>query len=57
MEEISKRVNNKWMHPSTTGLENLLNILLVRYSNKERHNKLKQKYLAHEHPLIHIKIK
>jgi len=56
MGEIAKRVKNKWTHWSTTGLENLLNILLVRYCNKERYNKLKQKYLNQEHTLIHIKV-
>jgi transposase-like protein len=56
MGEIAKRVKNKWMHWSTTGLENLLNILLVRYCNRERYNKLKQKYLSQEHTFIHIKV-
>jgi len=56
MGEIAKRVKNKWMHWSATGLENLLNILLTRYCNKENYNKLKQKYLNQEHTFIHIKI-
>jgi transposase-like protein len=56
MGEIAKRVKNKWMHWSTQGLENLLNILLVRYCNKERYNRLKQKYLNQERTLIHINI-
>jgi transposase-like protein len=56
MGEIAKRVKNKWMHWSATGLENLLNILLARYCNKENYNKLKQKYLNQEHTFIHIKI-
>lgn len=45
MGEIAKRVKHKWMHWSTTGLENLLNILLVRYCNQTHYNKLKEKYL------------
>ena len=56
MGEIAKRVKNKWMHWSTQGLENLLNILLVRYCNRECFHRLKQKYLSHEHTFIHIKI-
>ena len=56
MGEIAKRIKNKWMHWSATGLENLLNILLVRYCNKERYNKLKQKYLNHKHTFIHVKV-
>ena len=36
--------------------KNLLNILLVRYCNKARYNKLKQKYLSREHAFIHIKV-
>lgn len=56
MGEIAKRIKNKWMHWSTTGLENLLNILLVRYCNRERFNRLKQKYLKQEHTFIHIKV-
>jgi transposase-like protein len=56
MGEIAKRVKNKWMHWSTTGLENLLNILLTRYCNKEHYNKLKQKYLNQTHPTIQITV-
>ena len=53
MGEIAKRIKNKWMHWSANGLENLLNLLLVRYCNKERYNKIKQKYLNHKHTFIH----
>lgn len=56
MGEIAKRIKNKWMHWSTQGLENLLNILLARYCNKENYNELKGKYLNQEHTFIHIKI-
>jgi len=52
MGEIAKRVKNKWMHWGTTGLENLLNILLVRYCNKERYNKLKETYLSQENKTL-----
>lgn len=52
MGEVAKRVKNKWMHWSTTGLENLLNILLARYCNKERYNKLKETYLSQENKTL-----
>lgn len=45
MGEIAKRVKNKWMHWSATGLENLLNILLVRYCNKKLYKKIWNKYV------------
>ena len=35
MGEISKRCKHKWMHWSTKGLENMLWIVLVRYTNPE----------------------
>src|SRR5487761_864130 len=35
MGEISKRCKHKWMHWSTKGLENMLWILLVRYTDPE----------------------
>ena len=57
MGEIAKRVKNKWMHWSTTGLENLLNILLVRYCNQKLYGKLKERYLNQERTFIHIEIK
>jgi transposase-like protein len=56
MGEIAKRVKNRWMHWSTTGLENLLAILLVRYCNKERYHQLKQRYLNQEPTCIHITV-
>jgi transposase-like protein len=48
MGEIAKRVKNRWMHWSTTGLENLLNILLTRYCNRKLYDRLKESYLSHE---------
>ena len=35
MGEISKRCKHKWMHWSTQGLENILQIILVRYTNPQ----------------------
>ncbi len=57
MGEIAKRVKNKWMHWSTQGLENLLNILLVRYCNKQLFGEIKEKYLSQGNkPLIQVTI-
>nr|MDO8080148.1 ISH6 family transposase [Candidatus Freyarchaeota archaeon]MDO8082460.1 ISH6 family transposase [Candidatus Freyarchaeota archaeon] len=57
MGEIAKRVKNKWMHWSTQGLENLLNILLVRYCNEQLFSEIKEKYLSQGNkPLIQITI-
>jgi hypothetical protein len=44
------------MHWSTTGLENLLNILLTRYCNRRLYDELKQKYLNQERTFIQIRI-
>ena len=44
MGEIAKWVKNRWMHWSTRGLENLLNILLVRYCNRRLYDELKRSY-------------
>ena len=45
MGEIAKRIKHKWMHWSTLGLENLLNILLARYCNRRLYGEMKEKYL------------
>jgi len=45
MGEIAKRVKNKWAHWSTNGLENLLNILLVRYTSKDTYKKFWEDYV------------
>jgi len=34
MGEVAKRVKNRWAHWSERGLNNLLTLLLVRYTNK-----------------------
>ena len=56
MGEIAKRVKNKWMHWSATGLENLLNILLVRYCNKKLYSELKERYINQENMFIQITV-
>jgi hypothetical protein len=55
MGEVAKRVKNRWMHWSTEGLENLLNILLVRYCNMRLYATLK-KYYKDENTVIMVKI-
>ena len=47
MGEISKRCKHKWMHWSTKGLENILQIILVRYPNPQFYQ---QFWKAHIHP-------
>ena len=54
MGEIAKRVKHKWMHWSTRGLENLLNILLARYCNRGVYKEMKEKYLNPNNTLIQI---
>ena len=54
MGEIAKRIKHKWMHWSTKGLENLLNILLARYCNKRLYNEMKEKYLSPNNTFIRI---
>jgi hypothetical protein len=46
MGEVAKRIKYKWMHWSTRGFENLLNILLARYCNRRVYGELKVKFLS-----------
>ena len=56
MGEVAKRVKHKWMHWSTRGLENLLNILLARYCNKRVYNEMKEKYLSTNTTIVKIAV-
>jgi maltooligosyltrehalose synthase len=56
MGEIAKRIKHKWMHWSTKGLENLLNILLARYCNRRVYGELKEKFLSQTNTEIKIAI-
>ena len=56
MGEIAKRVKNRWMHWSTVGLENMLNILLVRYCDKSLYSSLKENFYKIEEVTIEVKI-
>ncbi|MBA7494787.1 hypothetical protein ES702_05364 [subsurface metagenome] len=51
MGEISKRCKHKWMHCSTDGLKNILTIILVSYTNKTLHTKIKNAYI-HNKPIL-----
>ena len=50
MGEISKRCKHKWAHWSTTGLENMLWIVLVRYTNPRLFKAFWNRYI---HPISH----
>ena len=56
MGEVAKRIKHKWMHWSAKGLENLLNILLARYSNKRAYAEMKERYLSSNKAIIRIAI-
>jgi transposase-like protein len=56
MGEVAKRIKHKWMHWSTQGLENLLNILLARYCNKRVYGEMKEKFLSQTSTGIKIAI-
>ena len=56
MGEVAKRVKNRWMHWSTVGLENMLNILLVRYCDKRLYSSLKENFYKIEDVTIEVKI-
>ena len=56
MGEVAKRVKNRWMHWSTVGLENMLNILLMRYCDKRLYSSLKENVYKEEDVIIEVKI-
>jgi len=56
MGEIAKRIKHKWMHWSTKGLENLLNILLARYCSRRVYDEMKERYLSPNTTQIQIAI-
>jgi len=45
MGEISKRCKHKWMHWGTEGLENMLQIILVRYTNPQFYKQFWKTYI------------
>jgi len=45
MGEIAKRCKNRWMHWSTEGLENMLHIILVRYTNPKLYKAFWKAYI------------
>jgi len=54
MGEISKRCKHKWMHWSTEGLENILQIILVRYTNPQFYKQFWKTYIhpSQYHPTL-----
>lgn len=56
MGEVAKRVKNRWMHWSTAGLENLLNILLVRYCDGNLYSSLMGNFYKDEEPVIFVRV-
>jgi transposase-like protein len=56
MGEVAKRIKHKWMHWSTKGLENLLNILLARYCNKRFFDEMKERYLSPNKTIVRIAV-
>jgi len=48
MGEISKRCKHKWMHWSTSGLKNILSIILVRYTDEALYTAFKNAYIHNE---------
>lgn len=48
MGEISKRCKHKWMRWTTDGQEAILNIILIRYTSKEKYDKFKKRIIFHE---------
>lgn len=56
MGEVAKRIKHKWMHWSTKGLENLLNILLARYCNRRVYGALKGRYLSSKRTIVRIAV-
>ena len=52
MGEVSKRCKHKWMHWSTEGLENMLQIILVRYTDPQFYKEFWKTYIhASQMPL------
>jgi hypothetical protein len=43
---VPRTNKHKWMHWSTKGLENLLNILLAGYCNRRVYGEMKERYLS-----------
>jgi hypothetical protein len=56
MGEIAQRVKNMWARWSTRGLQNLLNILLLRYTDKKLYEKTWEKYVYPKNGKISIQL-
>ena len=56
MGEVAKRVKHKWMHWSTSDLEDPLNVLLARYCNRRVYGEIKERYLSPNKTIIRIAV-
>lgn len=48
MGEVSKRCKHRWMHWSTSGLKNILTLVLVRYTDEALYTAFKNAYMRNE---------
>lgn len=48
MGEVSKRCKHRWMHWSTSGLRNVLALVLVRYTDEVLYQRFKNAYIHNE---------
>jgi hypothetical protein len=48
MGEISKRCKHRWMHWSTSGLRNILTLVLIRYTDEALYESFKNAYIHNE---------
>ena len=48
MGELSKRKKHKWVRWSDHGLEAISNLILIRYCERERWNRLRDRYVSKE---------
>lgn len=56
MGEIAQRVKNMWARWSTQGLQNLLNLLLLRYTDKKLYEKTWEKYVCPKKGKVSIQL-
>jgi hypothetical protein len=50
MGEISKRIKHKWMRWTTRGLESILRLILVRYTNEPAYNAFRNEIMGRSTP-------
>jgi hypothetical protein len=45
MGEVAKRCKDRWMHWSTEGLENMIHVILARYTNPKLYREFWKAYI------------